>query len=51
MIESQRVYFGDLVWDGDNNNCQLVTKYDNGQEESQNLTLREAMDWVQKLNK
>jgi hypothetical protein len=51
MITSQRVIFGDAVWEGDNNNCKLVTKWDDGKEEYKNLTLREAMDWVSKLGK
>lgn len=51
MITDQKVYFGDLVYEGDYNNCKLVTKYDNGKEEYKNLTLKEAMEFVQKLNK
>lgn len=41
-IVAQEVKFDDLVWDGDQNHCQLIIKYDTGAIVVENITAAEA---------
>lgn len=43
-IEAQQV-----LWSEDKNNCQLITRYDNGLIASEPLTAEEAAEWEAKI--